>query len=327
MKTRLLISLVAALLGGLFILQQVRTPDTEVSQPVEVDQDPSLRAYARDAELGADLVPPEELSANLEQTKANPNHLVFLDGDIVEINWRKYPMPSVRNIDIDNYEVLREAAMNGDAVISMILHEWQNGCRLQYETDEELEVAVDQLYQTHTYPVPGRDQSTALVDPKEVDLIAEGLRSNYLRCRKFAKKQGNLDEKWLERAAADGSSAAMIEMGLRQTDPELAESLYRKAWNAGNPGGLLELATMRYQSYESGDDPTANIEAFAIFHTYIVIEQVMLKKYGESGRKFAQTMRNELDKKQSLLLPRELEAALDMSRQMIRLNPNCCFSH
>ncbi len=84
---------------------------------------------------------------------------------------------------------------------------------------------------------------------------------------------------------------------------------------------------MRYQSYESGDDPTANIEAFAIFHTYIVIEQVMLKKYGESGRKFAQTMRNELDKKQSLLLPRELEAALDMSRQMIRLNPNCCFSH
>ena len=237
----------------------------------------------------------------------------------------KHKQPTVSQYGVDNYEILREAALNGDAIASIMLYEMQRSCQSRYESDDALEATIDQLHQTHTIPIPGQEQSARFSDPESIDKMATVMRSRYSTCEKLLAYQGNLEEKWLERSANDGWPLAMIELGQQQEDQESARNLYQAAWDAGSAQSLSLLSEIMKRSYDNGEDPNANVEAFAVLHTYTIIETTLLEDQGRIAGRHAARLKAKLEDEQKQLLPRERDDALEMSKQMIRSNPNCCF--
>lgn len=324
MKATLLVLLGAIVIGIVVVTQQVDSSGP-INSPPDLYSQESLPSQTQDDNSGVNEGSQIEALESSAPALLDDNQLIFPDGDVVEINWRQHIRPTVGNFGADNYEVLREAALNGDAIVSMILHEKQRSCQSRFESEEDLEAAVDQLHQTHTIPFPGQEQPSGISNPEYIENMEFILRDHFTDCQKFVAYQGNLNEKWLERSAADGWPVAMVELGQQQEAPESAKSYYQEAWEAGSVEGLELLAEIIKQSYESGEDPSANVEAFAVLHTYTIIESALLKDHGQVAGRFTAGLKANLEREQSLLRPRELRKAIEMSKQMIRSNPNCCF--
>ncbi len=324
MKAALLVLIGAIVVGIVIVIQLVDSSGPSSSSPDLYSQE-LLRSQTLDGDLdasdGSQIEAPESLAPALP----DDNQLIFPDGEIVKINWRQHDRPTVSNFDVDNYEVLREAALNGDAIISMILHERQRSCQSRFESEEDLEAAVDQLHQTHTIPFPGQEQPSGISNPEDIENMESILRAKFSDCEKLVAYQGSLEEKWLERSAADGWPIAMIELGRQQEDAELAKRFYLEAWEAGSVESLELLAEIIKHSYESGVAPSANVEAFAVLHTYTIIESATLKDHGQVAGRIIASLMAKLESERRLLRPRELREAIEMSKQMIRSNPNCCF--
>ena len=325
MKAILLVLLGVILIGIVVVFQYDDSSSPSKSSVGLPSQGSLPQSQIQDDQAGAIQPSQAELVGGSALSESKDKLLVFPDGEVLEVKWRKHKQPTVSQYGVDNYEILREAALTGDAIASIMLYEMQRSCQSRYESEDELEAALDQLYQTHTIPIPGREQPAGLGDPERIDRMEAQMRSKYSRCKKLLAYQGNLEEKWLERSANDGWPLAMIELGQQQEDQESARILYQAAWDAGSTQSLDLLSEIIRQSYENGVDPSANVEAFAMLRTYTIIETTLLKNQGRIAGRQAARLQAKLDEEQKLLLPQELEEALEMSKQMIRSNPNCCF--
>jgi hypothetical protein len=320
------LSVLVVILSGVAIA--IYEPDSSVvpDSPIVVpSQNSTSSPLVGNAQASSGGPPPIDYAPKTIATSSQGKPLIFPDGEVIEIIWRESMRPTVSAFGVDNYEILREAALTGDAIASIMLYEMQRSCQSHYDSEEDLEAAVDQLYQTHTIPRPGQERPTKIGDPEKLEEFATMMRSSYARCEKLFAYQGNFDEKWLERSANDGWPLAMIELGQQQKDQESARNLYQAAWDAGSVQSLSLLSEIIKRSYESGEDPNANVEAFAVLLTYTIIETTLLKDQGRIAGRHATSLKAKLEDEQKLLLPQERNEALEMSKQMIRSNPNCCF--
>ena len=290
-------------LGILLIGVAVTFRDTDLSvtrnSPVKPPSEEALTpSPIPDDQAGSAETSQAELIQKPRQSGLKDKSVVFPDGDVLEVNWRKHMRPTVVEYSVDNYEILREAALNGDAIVSIMLYEMQRNCQSRYENEDELEAAVDQLHQTHTIPIPGQEKSVRLADPESIERTADSMRSKYSRCEKLFAYLGNLEENWLERSANDGWPLAMVELGQQQQDQGSARNLYQAAWDAGSVHGLSLLSEIIKQSYKSGEDPTANVEAFAVLHTYTIIETTLLEDQGRIAGRHTAKLQAKLDEEQ-----------------------------
>jgi hypothetical protein len=325
MKSLSLSVLVVILIGVAIAIYE---PDSSVvpDSPIVVpSQNSTSSPLVGNAQASSGGPPPIDYAPKTIATSSQGKPLIFPDGEVIEIIWRESMRPTVSAFGVDNYEVMRKAALSGDAIVSFNLSEMQRSCQSHYDSDESLEAAVDQLYQTHTIPRPDQERPTKIGDPEKLEEIATMMRSSYARCEKLLAYQGDFDEKWLERSANDGWPLAMIELGQQQDDRESARNLYQAAWDTGSVQSLSLLSEIIMRSYESGENPNANVEAFAVLLTYTIIETTLLKDQGRIAGRHAARLKAKLEDEQKLLLPQERNEALEMSKQMIRSNPNCCF--
>ncbi len=84
--------------------------------------------------------------------------------------------------------------------------------------------------------------------------------------------------------------------------------------------GLQEL-------YDEGIDPDAKIPAYAAMHAYVTLRSARYRADAESvvGR-ITLEYQSQLNDMARQMMPDELDAAVERSRNLITSNENCCYS-
>lgn len=251
----------------------------------------------------------------------------FPDGDLLDIRWRRHPKAGVElteNLSQD-YDVLRHAAEGGDGLAAQMLYENIFTCQKTYATREELEHAIDTLQQTNVIPQPDTGITAHITEPEKIDEIIENLRRQYASCSRLSIEQRDDEQKWLELAVANGNSLAMLEYGRALEDPVQAGRLFQQAWFLGNADALSFLADRYRESYENGVAPDDKVRWYAAL--YVFSRLLDAAHGGETGvaARWAQRNRAILDEATKDMLPHELDEAVELAKQMIRSNSNCCF--
>lgn len=252
------------------------------------------------------------------------------DDEMIVINWyepqhRKFAFPD--GSPLENFEYYKLAAESGYGIAAYQLANMMDSCRHAYLTREELDEAIVKMRQTSTYYDPKYERIVRIGEP---DLVEEHVSSSVARfesCKDFTVDQREESEMWMELAANNGHTTAMLDYGRQLADPQLSLDLYRSAWELGDADALLSLAEGLEKVFDQGMDPNAKVPAYVALHAYVT---VLRTTHGSDAERVAGrwTLTNQarLDEMARELLPHELEAAAEQSRRMIVENRNCCYS-
>ena len=247
----------------------------------------------------------------------------------VLINWRESPylnFPFPNGSPLENFRYFRLLAESGNGFAAYQLADMMRSCSHTFLTRDELASAISRLRETFTYFDPERNAVVQLGQQADVNKFIEMKRQLFENCREFSAEQRQLHDHWLELSANNGYTLGMLDYGRQLDDLQASVELYRGAWRQGSGHALLELAEGLERIYDQGIDPTAKVPSCAALHAYVTLLKIA---YGMDPERVAgrQTLhyRTKLDQMTIKLLPRELDEALRLSRQMINNNKNCCF--
>ncbi len=246
------------------------------------------------------------------------------------INWRASPYPDFpfpKGSPLENYHYFKLLAESGNGFAAYQLAEMMSGCSHSFLTQEELDSAIAQLRETFTYVDPELNATVRLGDQAKVNEFITGQTKQFENCRDFTAEQRHEHLHWLELAANNGYALAMLDYGRQLEDPQASLELYRSAWQQGESYALLSLAEGLERIYDEGIDPTAKVPAYAAQHAFVTLLQ---ETHGSDPERVVGrwTLRNraKLDEMAKEMRQAELEAAVQLSRQMITSNKNCCFA-
>jgi hypothetical protein len=247
----------------------------------------------------------------------------------ITINWRQSPyrdFPFPNGSPLENYHYYKSLAESGNGFAAYQLAEMMRNCSHTFLTRDELNAAKVQIRETFTFIDPERNVEVRIGEPADVDRYIENAIQRFENCSDFTVEQRQEHGKWMELAANNGYALAMIDYGNKLDDPEASVALYRAAWREGNGDALLSLAEGLERTYNQGIDPTAKVPAYAAMHAFVTL---LTEAHGAGPERVVGrwTLRNQakLDEMAKELLPSELETAVELSKQLITSNRNCCF--
>jgi hypothetical protein len=248
----------------------------------------------------------------------------------LDISWRELPyqnFPFPNGSPSENYLYYRSLAESGNGFAAYQLAEMMRGCSDAFNSREELDSAIEQMRQTGRYFNPELHAIVWIGDQADINAIAKAKTLQFENCQAFTIEQRHEHSLWLELAVNNGYTLAMVEYGQRLDDPQVSLELYRTAWQQGSAEALLSLAEGLEQIYDDGIDPTAKVPAYAARHAFVTLLE---SAYGSNPERVVGrwTLRNraQLDEMAKEMRPAELAAAVELSRQMISSNENCCFA-
>jgi hypothetical protein len=282
----------------------------------------------RDSELPASSQ--ASVEANVESPKKSLTNSSASDVAPLVITWRELPhanFPFPNGTPLENYNYYKSLAESGDGFAAYQLAEMMRSCSNSFLTREELDAAVVQLRETFTYFNRERNAVVRLGEQADVTKFTEMKIQQYENCQAFSAEQRQEHKYWLELAANSEYPVGMLDYGRQLDNPQAALQLYRHAWQQGNADALLSLAEALGQMYGDGIDPAAKVPAYAAMHAFVTL---LRAAHGSDPERVVGrwTLRNQarLDEMAQEMLPDELEAAEQLSRQMIISNENCCFA-
>ena len=313
MRYAIAIPIIITALVMLLLIGSSEAPDVETEKRAAFDPD------------GTNIQPAQIASSAIAQAVVE-----ISDGQAITITWyeppyRYFPLPN--GSQTENYEYYKAQAEAGVGIAAYHLANMMSSCSSTFLTQAELDAAVVQMGETRTVYDPALQADVRIAQSEDIDKHIEGAIAHFENCRDFSAEQRGKHEEWLELAASNGFTLAMIEYGRKLDDPVTAVELYRSAWNHGDANALLSLATGLEKVYNQGIDPQAKISSYAAMHAFVTL---LRAAHGADpahviGR---WTLRNQakLDEMTKQMLPHELVTALEMSKLLIASNRNCCFA-
>ena len=259
------------------------------------------------------------------ELKAVP--VVFQNGDRVLVDFRA-PVRDHQwrpTILADEYNGLADAADSGDASAAYVLGSALENCQEAYTTSEELNQAIDQLYQTLTVPIPGQDIPAEFNIDVDLANVETSLRQAFDMCRDITAEQKAESVSWLVKAAESGHAYAARRLGTRSIAPRAPEldayKFLMLAWRSGDMAALGALWT--YYMKESAAAPE-RINAIASFNLYITLMEAAKTLGMRFPDQLLNSQRAWFDSESAYLSPYDLDRAIGISEQMLRDNENCC---
>lgn len=270
------------------------------------------------------------VEASIESLKSGSSISSASEMAPMVITWRKSPQlnfPFPNGTPLENYNYFMSLAESGDGFAAYQLAEMMRSCSHSFLTRGELDAAVAQLRETFTYFDPEHNATVRLGEQSDVNKFTEMKIQQFENCSAFTAEQRQEHGYWLELAANSEYPVGMLDYGSQLNDLQAAVQLYRGAWQQGAADALLSLAEGLEQIYDEGIDPTAKVPAYAAQHAFVTLLQAA---HGADPERVVGrwTLRNQakLDEMAKEMLPDELDAAVQLSRQMITSNENCCFA-
>ncbi|MEM1261761.1 MAG: hypothetical protein AAGH76_05165 [Pseudomonadota bacterium] len=247
----------------------------------------------------------------------------------LDIQWRERPRPAWNSPKGDTKAQLRaleELAENGDGFAAHRLANRVIGCDSSFRSTEELESAIKSMRETFVYTQPGSDIPSRASNAQEAEIFVMVAMQGFETCSQF---EGDFREHylhWLEIAANNNHTIAMLDYANTMHDRLAAVELIEAAWHLGESNALLVLANTLNEIYQNGLDPTAKVPAAAAMHAFV---ELHLMRYSPSNDSIvgqrALRYQQRLSEIDSLLLPHERDAAREQARTLIKENENCCF--
>jgi hypothetical protein len=289
-----------------------------------------------------DAINPEELAPvqqrqnlTLPQVSRQPEDVLasYTESDnrvsneeMIVINWyapQHHTLVHPQGTPLENYNYYKLASEAGFGLASYQLAIMMERCRQAFLTREDLEKAILEMNSTSTLVVPYAVRSLPVTNP---GTWVKGAVNDFEYCEGFTADQRDDSAMWLELAANQGLTKAMIHYGwkLHYQGPQAQVQLFESAWRLGDADALQWLAQGLFQIYDQGIDPTAKVPAYAAMHAYVTLLRSAPERLGESWISSAQAR---LDEMAINLMPSEIEAAVGQSRELINENGNCCFSN
>lgn len=263
-------------------------------------------------------------------THDQPTQLTQATGSEFQINWRQPPHKTFLHPNgkpLENYLYYKALAESGNGLAAYMLVNMMRSCDGAHRTRRELDLAIQGMRRTFEFTDPSTGRTVRLAEPEAVEEYIAGEISNFENCIEFTVEQRQEHVAWLELAANLGHPPAMLDYGRSLDDPVAARVLYEAAWLQGDGHALGFIAESLQKTYDQGLDPKAKIPAYAARYAFVTL---LNEAFGADPERVTGrwTLRNQevLDVLTRTMLPSELEEAVELSRQLIESNENCCFS-
>ena len=159
-------------------------------------------------------------------------------GDTVTINWRDSPDRTFlfpNGSPLENYEFYKVLAESDVGLAAYQLANMMSRCSHTYLSRSELDSSIKQMRETFTYYDPELDARVRLGKPEEVERAVVASTALFEGCKDFSAEQRGEHQRWMELAANNGHTAAMLDYGRTLDDPVASVALYRSAWQQGFP--------------------------------------------------------------------------------------------
>lgn len=318
-----IIATIAVVIGGLFIVwvigDQRDGADVENSSQT-LDQNSTLDSIANSSEIS-------EMPTTEKGTDLGGLSVEFSDGDAIAISYNqppKYPDIPAGSVS-EFYEEWSSRARAGDGDAAFLLHNSLAGCRSRIESEEELNEAIDQLYQTHSIQTSG-DGIPSIIPGSQyerLEIVEAAIRDSFVKCKELNDEQIANGNEWLTLAANNGNSHAARQLAQEYFVSDLGESIkyLEMAWLSGDLDALSVLAFIHSKGRPDETDP---VQANAYWSLYVMITQQLQEAGGELL--YVPPSEEITASYASQLRPHEVEQSIALAKQILRSNPNCCFS-
>lgn len=269
-------------------------------------------------------------SVSRSQSHAAQAVIEFSDDNPIKITWRRRDGPRTP-IERNEwgYESLKARAESGDEFAAYYLSTLINQCGQAFESQEQMNTAIDRLEQTHTIVFPDSDREVHVSNPeRDIPLLIQGVRKLFDTCYGITAEQKLEASTWLQRSAEGGHIPAITELAFKEEDHEIAIRQFTLVWDDGEAGALEALSQRYYANYEGGAQPTDKIRAYATLYLYTRIIEAGMGPgtgHGEIAGRQVGRIQKVLDRATSEMLPHEIDEAIKMARAMIEENDNCCY--
>ncbi|HNP66077.1 MAG TPA: hypothetical protein PKH39_19270 [Woeseiaceae bacterium] len=198
---------------------------------------------------------------------------------------------------------------------------------MAFDTEEDLENAIDILQQTHTVHFPNMATPATLTDHEQIPTVIQQMTSRYEDCSGVDLKHETETTDWLKVAAERRVPIAMIEYANQIADPQEAIAWFEGAWIEGDAEGLLYMSNVYFDNYYNGRNPGDNVNGYAALLTYTLLVDAGMggSDHGAVAHRQVQRVKDQLEQAKESLRQYELDEAAVLASKLISSNPNCCF--
>jgi len=280
--------------------------------------------------LGGDVVAAAKVSSTDDRPIPSYLSVDFPDGTGIEYRLRPFPFVSKlpEGRIADHYDEFLKQAIAGDSRAAYRLHKALSFCEDSFSNSKQLQDALAEYQSTGEMHVPAQNGLATVV----TSLDMRSLEIYYLemidRCSGLTADQVSAEEDWLYYAADIGNANAQFDLGqslLTLGDPSAAIYL-KAAWESGN----LVAASHLWYFYSRNSNPKLNdpIQGYAYGYLYRQVRQGFLDLQSPSVDIVSARVDNEWRMTQAGndLGPGEMEAAVELSKDLMPRNHTCCYS-
>lgn len=266
------------------------------------------------------------------QPQADPTpqayEIIFPDGDVLEVRLYAYRSnfdTSVSDLS-DSYHGLLDLARAGDTDAAYKLGTSLRSCKGAFKSNANLQLAIDSLISNYSYKTPEGERIEYSVDGPGLGVATEveRLRTQFKSCRDITPQQVSEANEWIGVAAESGNLAAALEIanGLAPGLEKL--EAFERVWSLGEPNGLGWLSVALRDGWPGVKPDAVRSYAMALAH-FELGRLVMKDRYGSVSPGFReQEMLVILDRQRSQLSHDQEFRAVELAKELIIQNQNCC---
>lgn len=272
--------------------------------------------------------------------------IAFPNGNSYEILLRPAPQESL-DIEIsaaDYFQQLKVQAIGGDGAAAHRIHRLMSSCESAYRDPQELEAAINRMYETRVWPLgPGMkvENPQLIGEDRSLPVLEKSLRNHAKSCESFTDRDIASAQDWLKFAADLNDVGALMDYAdVVNIDESGTDSRIRytpsgvdaleQAWKQGRVHALHELSAIYRAGSESIQPDRVKASAYLYLNTHLRIIQIERRDpmpEGFPAQGLIAGKRELLDQQMLRLRPSEVDAALEMAEDLLRNNPDCCFDY
>jgi hypothetical protein len=261
---------------------------------------------------------------------SNPRPIAFLEGYEIEVALRP---PVEEQIIVksfaEDYDRLAQMAKEGSGTAAYVLYEGLRDCKdFIFDTDAEVESAVQDLYQTRRLPSDVEDSSFPPISNEDLIPAEKMLRDIAAQCMGLVDEQRSESDAWLATAVELEHIPAMLWSAQLAESKNERVSLYERAFNLGDINSAGHLAVL-YGRSKSSDIEDQEL-SYAYLYLYAHLNEMAFEDWLDVGSGHAEASvkaaNDLLAEKEAMLHDHEREAAVQLAESILTAaGTRCCF--
>lgn len=256
--------------------------------------------------------------------------VTFPDGEVVEVQFRQ--SASSRFIDLPESlsEVLpqwQKLVDSGDGQIAHYIHQLLGDCQMSYPSERELDLALEQLYQTFSLPPPRKGGAAISISPED-DVVAFGnvMKQVQARCDGVTEDQIANRVVWLDKAIDLGYVPALRERASAVGLSAESHSIFDRLWRQGDINAAMQLGRSHLMGAGGQDADVVTGFAYMLLSASLTEASFAASDWGDhpKARAWVSESQRIVDDSMHLLTEAEIEEAHSLTSKLLRENSACC---